>query len=249
MANEHLWQEIIDTKVPLVDANPEDLEMQGTRALDTLKLNGDLDPLEQVFQRMNLIDSSDYMNWSARVYYLKREPDKSIEVLNNTIWNNSQMDPVFETYRDYQLASAYRLKGDHAQANLHFELVTDKLGRLLESSLQAQVYEGMMIATSMAWMDRHEEAHALALQLLRENPIEKDAMLYGWLLSAAALVKGITGDHEGAIDDLAVALEIPAAFRVSRWELYYNPDWDFLRDNPRFVELATPPTVIRTVTP
>ena len=48
------------------------------------------------------------------------------------------------------------------------------------------------------------------------------------------------------MDDLERAFEIPAAFRVSTWELHYDPNWDFLRDNPRFVELATPENIIRT---
>ena len=51
-----------------------------------------------------------------------------------------------------------------------------------------------------------------------------------------------------AIDDLVIALDTPTAFRITVWDLYYDPNWDFMRDNPRFVELATPPTVIRTMT-
>ena len=53
--------------------------------------------------------------------------------------------------------------------------------------------------------------------------------------------------QEAAIDDLVIALETPTAFRITVWDLYYDPNWDFMRDNPRFVELATPPTVIRTM--
>ena len=69
----------------------------------------------------------------------------------------------------------------------------------------------------------------------------------GWLFTFQAMVKGLAGDQEAAIDDLIIAMKTPTAFRVTVWDLHYDPNWDFMRDNPRFVELATPPTVIRTI--
>jgi tetratricopeptide (TPR) repeat protein len=112
-----------------------------------------------------------------------------------------------------------------------------------------QTYGGMHVAWSLARLGRTEEALELATRLLRNNPYEKDAMLHGWLVYGLSLVKGLAGDQEGAIDDLAVSLQTASAFRITPWELHYDPDWDFMRDNPRFVELASPPAVIRTVTP
>ena len=89
----------------------------------------------------------------------------------------------------------------------------------------------------------------LGAQLLQEIPADKDAMLWGWLFTYQAMIKGLAGDLDAAVDDLKIALDTPAGFRITVWDLYYDPNWDFMRDNPRFVELATPPTVIRTATP
>ena len=69
-----------------------------------------------------------------------------------------------------------------------------------------------------------------------------------WLFTCQGMIKGLAGDQEAAIDDLVIALDTPTAFRITVWDLYYDPNWDFMRDNPRFLELATPPTVIRTTT-
>jgi len=63
------------------------------------------------------------------------------------------------------------------------------------------------------------------------------------------MVRGLAGDQEAAIDLLEIALKTPSAFQITVWDLHYDPNWDFLRDNPRFVELSTPPLVIRTTTP
>jgi tetratricopeptide (TPR) repeat protein len=115
----------------------------------------------------------------------------------------------------------------------------------MNSALQAQAYGGMNIAISLARLGRFDEALALATKLTDEIPPERDQMLWGTLLANRAMVKGLAGDQEGAVDDLEVSLRTPGAFRVTPWDLYYDPNWDFMRDNPRFVELATPEVTIR----
>jgi len=137
--------------------------------------------------------------------------------------------------------------GDTEKAEMHFERVIAFQDEVMSSALQVQVYSGMSVALAMAWLGRFDEALALAGRLIEDNPPEKDALLWGFLLTYQAMIKGLAGDQESAIDDLAVALQTPHAVRVTVWDLHYDPNWDFMRDNPRFVELATPPTVIRTL--
>jgi len=241
------WQDVLDSTVTLDDADPDDLDLQISRALAQMNLTGDLEPLERVFEKMNLVDSSQYITQSARVHWLQRDADAAIEVLNNPIWTQGSIGEVFQTNRDYALANAYRLKGETEKAESHFERVIGLQDKVMNSALQVQVYSGMSIAVSMARLGRFDEALELAAKLVSDTPPEKDAMLWGWLFTLQAMVKGLAGDQEAAIDDLVIALRTPAAFRVTVWDLHYDPNWDFMRDNPRFVELATPPTVIRTM--
>jgi TolB-like protein len=240
---------VLEYTEPLEDADPGDLDIQVDRARAQLNLTGDLEPLERVFEKMNLTDSTDFLFNSARVHWLQRDIDATIEVLNGPVWIESRNAQVFQNSRDYELAHAYRLKGDNEAAERHFERIIAKREKVMNSALQVQVYGGTSVALSLAWMGRHEEALELAARLVDENPYEKDALLWGWLFTHQAMIKGLAGDQEGAIDDLAVALQTPSALRVTVWDLHYDPNWDFMRDNPRFVELATPPTVIRTATP
>lgn len=249
MASHGDWQGVMDATVPLEDANPDDLDLQILRALAQMNLNGDLEPLERVFEKMNVMDSSQYLSHSSRVHWLQRDIDATIEVLNNPIWTGFTEFRAFLASRDYQLANAWRLRGDMEKAQEHYERVIATREKVMNSALQVKVYAGMSIALSLARLGRHDEALELAATLVNETPYEKDALLWGWLLAYQAMVKGLAGDQEAAIDDLKIALKTPAAFRVTVWDLYYDPNWDFMRDNPRFVELATPPNVIRTVTP
>jgi len=243
------WQEILDNTEPLEDADPAELDIQIDRAMAQFYLTGDLEPLERVFAKMNLTDSTNYITTSTRAPWLRRDADAVIEVLNNPIWTQGSIGFVFQTIRDYELANAYRLKGDMEKAEQYFERVIATRDEVMNSALQVQVYSGMSIALSLARLGRFDEALELAAQLVSDTPPERDAMLWGWLFSSQAMVKGLAGDPEAAIDDLIIALATPTAFRINVWDLHYDPNWDFMRDNPRFAELATPPIVIRTTTP
>ncbi len=53
-----------------------------------------------------------------------------------------------------------------------------------------------------------------------------------------AWVTARSGEIDQALDEIEWFLEHGWGF--SRWELALSPRWDFLRDNPRFRELATP---------
>ena len=243
------WQDILDNTEPLEDADPDELDIQIDRAQAQFYLTGNFEPLERVFEKMNLTDSTNYVTTSTLAPWLQRDVDATIEVLNNPIWTQDSIGYVFQTNRDYELANAYRLKGEIEKAELHFERVIATRDDVMNSALQVQVYSGMSIAQSLARLGRFDEALELAAQLVSNTPPERDAMLWGWLFSSQAMIKGLAGDQEAAIDDLIIALETPTAFRITVWHLYYDPNWDFMRDNPRFVELATPPVVIRTTKP
>ena len=240
------WQGILDQTIPLKDANPNDLEIQINRAVAAMNLNGDLEPLERVLQKMNPVASTSYTSWAHRVHLYKRDFDATIEALNSPIWTSGSIDSVFLDFRNHELANAYRMRGDLETANRHYKMVIDRLEFALNSVIQVQAYLGMTIAISMAHLGRFDEALSLATKLTNEFPYERDSMLYGWLLTHQAMVKGLTGDQEAAMDDLEKALNIPTALRVHPWDLHYDPNWDFMRDNPRFNELATPNIVIRT---
>jgi tetratricopeptide (TPR) repeat protein len=248
MASIYDWQAIMDQTVSLDDAKPGDLDIQITRAVAQLNLSGDLAPLQRVFKKMPLENSANFILYSARVHWLQRDPDATIETLNGPLWTAENVDRDFKIFRNYELASAYRLKGDQGKAQEHFQLAVSDLDIAMNSALQIKAYGGMTIALSLAHLNRFDEALELARQLTREIPYEKDAMIGGWLLGNQAMVIGLAGDQEEAINELKIALEIPTSFGMTSWDLHYDPNWDFMRDNPRFVELATPANLIRTVT-
>ncbi len=249
MAANRDWQGVLDKTVPLEDADSDDLDGQSNRALAQFNLTGDLKPLQRVFESMDPVDSTNYMSFSARVHWLQRDVEATIEVLNDPIWTDVSTRSERVELRNYQLANAYRLKGESDKAEMYYEEIIADLDRSMGAGLQVRTNSGMNAAIAMARLGRFEEALGLAEQLVNEAPMERDAMLRGRLLANRAMVRGLAGDQQGAIEDLAVALQARGSQPLTAWDLYYDPDWDFMRDNPRFIELATPPAEIRTSKP
>jgi tetratricopeptide (TPR) repeat protein len=239
------WQEVIENSVPLADADRDDLDIQVTRAQALLNLTGDLEPMERVFERMNLTGSTAYVGYSAYIHWLQRDPDRAIEVLNGPIWTDLTLQRFGYASRESQLADAWRLKGDPAKANEFYERAVAYLDEIMASSLQQRVYGGSLIAVALARLGRFDEALALVDQLVEDHPYERDALVAATPIHYRAMVKGLAGDFDGAIEDLEVALNMPTALGFTAWDLYYDPNWDFMRDDERFVELATPDNLIQ----
>jgi len=249
MANKFDYQGVIDNTVPLEDAAPETLDLQLSRASAQFQLTGDLGPMERVLETLPPVASTGYLNASTTIPWYRRDADRVIEILRNPLWKEVEDSVDFNISRLYRLANAYRLKGDNERANETYQQIVDQKDNILASALQPQAYQGMNVAISLARLGRIDEALALANQLVRDIPEERDAMLWGSTLADQAMVIGLAGDAEGAIDLLSRSMELPAAFPTTAWDLYYEPNWDFLRDNPRFVELATPANQIQTRSP
>jgi TolB-like protein/Flp pilus assembly protein TadD/multisubunit Na+/H+ antiporter MnhF subunit len=245
MSGARRWRDVIDNSVALKDADRDELDIQLTRAAALYNLTGDLKHIERVFESMNLLGSTDYLAWSARVHFLQRNWDRTIEVLENEIWTDLAVQRVGETSRLSQLGDAWRLKGDEEKAREFYERLVARKEAVMASALQDRVYGGGIIAVGLARLGRFDEALALANRLVEENPYEKDALVAISPINDRAMVRALAGERDGAISDLEMALTMRGALPVTKWDLHYDPNWDFMRDDPRFVELATPDNLIQ----
>jgi hypothetical protein len=89
-----------------------------------------------------------------------------------------------------------------------------------------------------AQLDELEVAMELILEAEELMPRNRDF----WFWADTAMSKPYVLARMGQRDEALILLE--ALMRepgwVTSWELYYGPWWDFFRDDPRFVALATP---------
>jgi TolB-like protein len=246
MTATHQWQAIVDMTESLEDADPNDLDTQVMRALALLNLTGDLEPMKRVFRHMKLVNSSHYTGYSAYIYWLSRDPDMMLEVLNGPLWREAIAESSSNSFfHTTQMADAWRLKGDQDRANAFYQQVVDRRDEAEAGSGQVRFFNMLSVATSLAFLERFEEANKVLAEAAEDPSIKGDAMVWGWFPWSRAIVRGLAGDHDGAIDDLRLLLRTPLSQPLTAWDLHYDPNWDFLRDDPRFVELATPDNLIQ----
>ena len=234
------WRGIIDHSLPLEQADPQDLDIQLMRAGAQFNLTGDLGPLDRTLQKMQLDSTYYYGIFSTRAYWYRRDAESVIATLNNPVWEQLVLQPDSQLFSLYVLANAYRLKGDKIKADETFEEIVVTKDSALNSSLQISVYGGMTVALALARLGRHDEARALTEQFINQVPWDRDAMLAGRVRVQQAMITGLAGDKDAAAEQLSRAMQAPSSLKLSAWDLRMDPNWDFMRDNPKFQALATP---------
>ena len=87
-----------------------------------------------------------------------------------------------------------------------------------------------------AALGRKEEAVHEALKACELLPISKDARIGSGLIMNLAIVYGWIGDKDRAFEQLAISARLPSG--VTYGSLKLDPQWDPLRDDPRFEQIV-----------
>ncbi len=91
------------------------------------------------------------------------------------------------------------------------------------------------LAQVLSGLERHEEASREIEQAAEMLPLARDAMYAPFILQVRAVIYTRAGRYDAAVDDLETLLSVPFSTTVTSLRLH--PDWDPLRDHPRFQEL------------
>ena len=92
------------------------------------------------------------------------------------------------------------------------------------------------LGITYAGLGRKEEAVAAGKRGVELMPVSKDAMVGPWRIDDLAHIYTMVGEPDAALEQLDRLLSIPALFSVPLMEL--EPEWESLRDHPRYQELS-----------
>jgi serine/threonine protein kinase len=95
----------------------------------------------------------------------------------------------------------------------------------------------MMLALTDAALGQKEDALREGRQAVAMRPISQDAVEGPLLAADLAQVFLLTGDRELAFKQLEMLEQVPRALKYG--ELAKSPDWDSLRDDPRFEKILS----------
>lgn len=141
------------------------------------------------------------------------------------------------TYLPPALASglALRLVGDSVGARAAFESARVAIQALVDDDPTEPRYRSAL-GLALAGLERDADAIREGEEGVRLMPPEREAWRGAWRVGELARIYAMTGRDEKAIDRLEYLLSIPSDW--SRWTLRLDPDWDSLRENPRFAALV-----------
>jgi len=148
------------------------------------------------------------------------------EDVDNLIWfvpNALRYAQIYGYMKEDELSKKY-----HNEARIILE------SKIKESPDDERLHSSLGIA--YAGLGRREDAirHGkLGIELL---PVSKDAMRGPFRIEDLALIYVMVGEFDAAIDELEDMLSIPGQLSVPFLKI--DPDWDPLRDHPRFKKLV-----------
>jgi TolB-like protein/Flp pilus assembly protein TadD len=132
-------------------------------------------------------------------------------------------------------AQAYALKADAANVRVNAE----EARKAFEEHLRATPNDAQLhaiLGLSLAYLGRKEEAIREGQRAVALVPVAKDAYYGSYFLHQLVRIDMLVGEPEKALDQLEALLKIP--YYVSPGWLKIDPNFDPLRNNPRFQKLV-----------
>jgi serine/threonine-protein kinase len=160
-----------------------------------------------------------------------RQPDAALEAIANA--------PEWLANRPTVLLRGQALarQGDDGGAAKAFREARRLLeARLPESSGQADLQSDLQYGLSIAHagLGDREAALRTARRATELLPISQDSLIGGAYLTQLARIEAQVGETDSALEHLRQLLAAPAGDEVSAATLRLDPDWDPLRQDPRF---------------
>ena len=210
--------------------------LRGMQALYVLRRDATFDGYENWRKEIHPLDPVEIAPfwWGYQYYWNKRNWEKALRSVKSI-----QGEIVMETetaywLRDYFKAKIYDRLGEPATALEYYEQLRLHLESLTQEHPDDPRYR-VELGKVYARMGKTEEAIREGVLATELMPFDNNAFEGAWFEWQLAYIYTWSGYADEAIDLLEHQLSIPSI--VSRNSLRNDPDWDPLRDHPRFREL------------
>jgi TolB-like protein/class 3 adenylate cyclase len=140
----------------------------------------------------------------------------------------------------WDLADLQRLSGDAAKANIGYIQVRDEFEQLQKEQLDEWGGFSLALADVYALLGDRERALAFADRAVKLTPLSKDTFFARFYEETRASIAIRFGDKDLAIPALERLLKMPGGSPpLTPALLRLDPEYDSLRDDPRFQKLVT----------
>ena len=169
------------------------------------------------------------------VCMLDRNYKEALDRLRSSLYESFD-ESFFYIPKDLSYAMIYSAMNDSSAMKSHAEVALAVLDKEIERSPgDARLYASRGLA--LAFLGRREEAVRSGMRAVNLYPVSKDAFGGTWYVYYAARIYTVVGDKENAISQLEYLMSIPFGNMLSVPMLEKDPQWDTLREHPRFIRL------------
>jgi tetratricopeptide (TPR) repeat protein len=160
---------------------------------------------------------------------------KDAEEILTAAWNDTSLPPLFRSFGLVGLAHLRLGRGDRAGAQQLFAQVETELKKLRANGENSPFVFDVLIETE-AYLGHREEVEQLAQGIVER--MRSDLWEFPRQQEVIARAYFVLGDLDRAFPMLEHVLSVPYVFALTPAMLRADPDWDPIRNDPRFQKLC-----------
>ena len=229
------WNTVDQQIDQLISTHPDSMDLMGHRVQAKIFKNGDLKLARELFDLLQ--------PWPGNVYTITASTLVSFERDYDT-WFALQETPEFVGENQFgsrtELSKGIisHLRGDTAAAKTHFTKQIDLFHDLPTTATYVDAFIHSGLATCWSYLNEHDKALQASIKAMEILPQEKDHIFGNTIAQTHTLILARAGKRDDALERLTI--NIDGKEGINRWQLYFDPQWDFFRDDERFNALAIP---------
>ncbi|MFT5370742.1 MAG: TolB-like protein/Tfp pilus assembly protein PilF [Bacteroidia bacterium] len=218
---------------------PESRDLRSSQIQSRIFRNGDLKTARELMDLLPPFNGNGYAFPALFLTFYERDFDASLELLDHPMvsdfFGGFGSDGLLLNFK----GDSHYFKGEVETAKSYYQQALEALENHEPIGPTNNAFRMQSIAHALLMIGDTEAALRASEQSVEFLSAEDDHLFGAGVERGHIRVLAITGQRQKALERIEAQLDQPEGF--NRGELHFSPYWDFFRDDPRFVALATPP--------
>jgi TolB-like protein/Tfp pilus assembly protein PilF len=220
---------------------PESRDLRSHQVQSRIFNDGDLKAARELMDLLPPWNGNAYALPAIQLTLFERDFDAALELLDNPMVSEFMKGFGSDGMLLLMKGNAHTFKGEPETGKSYYGQALEALEQHVPIGNTNNAFRMLAISGALM-MSGDTESAVKASEQAVEFLSSEDDHLFGsimeqnhtWILAKA-------DRREEALAQIEAKLDQTEGF--NRWELHFHPRWDFFRDDPRFVALATPPNL------